>query len=115
MTGRRFAIQQQAISHGDDARAAVDGETPACIVVQRVRNCVRRRIAVEGVRDDADDSAVRCVFIDRVDGRVGVCDCRRVKFVDVDQIDRVALRDKRAVGRGRQDRDAVTDGRFAIQ
>ena len=115
MTGRSFAIQQRAIRHRDDARQAVDREPSAGVVVEGVGDCVRRGITIERIRGDANHSSVRRVFIDRVDGCVGVCDCCCVEFIHVNQTDGVALRDERTVGGGREDGDRVTGRRFAIE
>ena len=115
MAGRRFAIEQRAVGHGDHAGAAVDRESSAGVIVQRVGDRVVGRVGVGGQGRHTDHRAVGGVFIDRVGGRVTVGDRSDVEFIDIVDRDREDPSLERSVGRGGPHRDDATGPvRFAV-
>ena len=105
MGTRRFAIQQTAIGHGDNARAGIDGKSSAGVIEQTKRDSVERSIAIEGRHRDANHSTVCCVLGNSISQSLSIHRHRNVEFVHIDNCDRKCLLSERSIRTGRTNGD----------
>ena len=100
-----FTVDGSSDSH--DAGCAVDGESPAVIVEQRVGNGIIGCVCVTGGCGDTHDRSDRSIFIDIIAGCVGVGYSPDIKLVDIVDSDRECLIAGGSIGRRCPDSDTA--------